>query len=142
MNPTSAAQLNYDHALPLQADDYLETTDGQQWLTEAIDDLMHRRNITAPNAVGKDRLLVSYNRLTDILFDHLASRVDPAHCIEQILIELMRRGETENLHHLAVRAIGGETVISDLATVLLSRCANNYRDARRESDRIEAQCGF
>jgi hypothetical protein len=136
------AQLSYDNRLPPEDDGFLETEEGQEWLTASVDDLLNRRDIKAPNAIGKEKMLVSVGQLNEAVDDHMSSRIDPGRCVAQILIALIRRGADSSLYGLAVRAVGGEKVVTELARSLLADRANEYRDAKRESDRIERECGF
>ncbi|PNA03557.1 MULTISPECIES: hypothetical protein [unclassified Pseudomonas] len=124
-------------------DDFLDTDAGQEWLAESVDDLLCRRHIEAPNPVGRSKVLVNANHLPEALADHMAATPDPDRCIEKILIELVRRGDGGILHTWAVEAVGGDAqIIRSLAGDLVAVHANEYRDAKRESDRVEQECGF
>ncbi|MBV4477623.1 hypothetical protein [Pseudomonas botevensis] len=124
-------------------DNFLETEAGQEWLTESVDDLLCRRHVEAPNPVGRSKVLVSADHLLEALADHMAATPDPNHCIEKILIELVRRGDGGFLHAWAVEAVGGDPlVVRAMANDLVAVHANEYRDAKRESDRVEQECGF
>ncbi len=128
--------------IPQDEESFLESQAGQEWLAEAADDLLHRRNVEAPNAVGKPKVLVSFNRLTEALAEHNATQLDAGRCVEQILIAIIADGPGTSLYHLAVRAIGGPAVVGDLARDLAAPHADTYRDAAREAARIEQECGF
>jgi len=124
-------------------DDFLDTKAGQDWLTESVDDLLCRRHIEAPNPVGRSKVLVNADHLPEALADHMATNPDPDRYIEKILIELVRRGDGGILHAWAVEAVGGDPqVVRTLAGELVAVHANEYRDAKRESDRVEQECGF
>ncbi|WP_395602403.1 hypothetical protein AB4P97_08245 [Pseudomonas sp. A1230] len=124
-------------------DDFLDTKAGQEWLTESVDDLLCRRHIEAPNPVGRSKVLVNADHLPEALTDYMAASPDPDRYIEKILIELIRRGEGGILHAWAVEAVGGDPqIIRSLAIDLVAEHANEYRDAKRESDRVEQECGF
>lgn len=123
--------------------DFLDTEAGQEWLTESVDDLLCRRHIEAPNPVGRSKVLVNADHLPEALTDYMAASPDPDRHIEKILIELIRRGEGGVLHAWAVEAVGGDPqIIRSLAIDLVAEHANEYRDAKRESDRVEQECGF
>ncbi len=124
-------------------DDFLDTEAGQDWLTESVDDLLCRRHVEAPNPVGRSKVLVNADHLPEALADHMAATPDPDRYIEKILIELVRRGDGGILHNWAVEAVGGDAqIIRSLAGDLVAVHANEYRDAKRESDRVEQECGF
>jgi len=128
---------------PIPEDDFLDTEAGQEWLAESVDDLLCRRHVEAPNPVGRSRVLVSADHLPGALADHMAANPDPDRYIERILIELVRRGDGGILHTWAVEAVGGDAqIIRSLAGDLVVVHANEYRDAKRESDRVEQECGF
>ncbi|WP_416425624.1 hypothetical protein RAM80_07675 [Pseudomonas sp. App30] len=128
--------------IPQEEESFLESQAGQEWLAEAADDLLHRRNVEAPNAVGKPKVLVSFNRLTEALAEHNATQLDAGRCVEQILIAIFAVGPGHPLFMLAARAVGGESVVPDLAYNLAAPHADTYRDAAREVARIEQECGF
>jgi len=124
-------------------DDFLDTEAGQEWLAESVDDLLCRRHIEAPNPVGRSKVLVNADHLPEALAEHMAATPDPDRNIEKILIELVRRGDGGILHAWAVEAVGGDAqIIRTLAGDLVAVHANEYRDAKRESDRVEQECGF
>ncbi|WP_085638275.1 MULTISPECIES: hypothetical protein [unclassified Pseudomonas] len=124
-------------------DDFLETQAGQEWLSASVDDLLSRNHVEAPNPVGRNLVLVNADHLPEALADHMAANPDPDRCIEKILIELIRRGGDGMLHAWAVEAVGGDPLlVRALAGDLVARHANRYRDAKRESDRVEQECGF
>jgi hypothetical protein len=124
-------------------DDFLDTEAGQEWLTESVDDLLCRRHVEAPNPVGRSTVLVKADHLPEALADHMAANPDPDRYIEKILIELVRRGDGGTLHGWAVAAVGGDPlIVRTLAGDLVAARANEYRDAKRESDRVEQECGF
>lgn len=125
-------------------EDFLDTQAGQAWLAESISDLISREDIKAPNALGKEKTLVSFNQLTESLADHMAMVPDHDYCVEQILIALNspRCLSLEMLRRLAACAVGGAEVIPDIARELLAEKANEYRDAAIEADRVERECGF
>jgi hypothetical protein len=128
---------------PIPEDDFLETQAGQDWLAEAVEDLLSRRDIEAPNPVGRNKVLVNSDHLPEVLADHMSAQPDPDHCIEKILIELVSRDDDSLLHRWAVRAVGGDPlVVRSMAIGLIAVHANEYRDAKRESDRVERECGF
>lgn len=128
---------------PIPEDDFLETPAGQDWLAESVDDLMSRRNVEAPNAVGRNKVLVNADHLPEALADHMAAQPDLDHCIEKILIELVGREDDSLLHRWAVRAVGGDPLtIRAMAVDLIAVHANEFRDAKCESDRVEQECGF
>lgn len=128
---------------PIPEDDFLDTEAGQEWLAESVDDLLCRRNVEAPNPVGRNKVLVNADHLPEALADHMAANPDPDRCIEKILIELVRRGDGGILHIWAVEAVGGDPqIVRALAGGLVAAHANDYRDAKRESDRVEQECGF
>jgi len=128
---------------PIPEDDFLETQAGQDWLSESVDDLLSRRDVEAPNPVGRNQVLVSADHLPEALADHMAAHADPDHCIEKILIELVRREDDSLLHRWAVRAVGGDPLtVRSMAVGLITVHANEYRDAKCESDRVELECGF
>jgi hypothetical protein len=124
-------------------DDFLDTEAGQKWLAESVDDLLCRRHIEAPNPVGRSKVLVNADHLPEALADHMAATPDPDRNIEKILIELVRRGDGGILHAWAIEAVGGDPlIVRTLAGDLVAVHANEYRDAKRESDRVEQECGF
>jgi hypothetical protein len=124
-------------------DDFLDTEAGQEWLAESVDDLLCRRHIEAPNPVGRSKVLVNADHLPEALTDYMAASPDPNRYIEKILIELIRRDEGGVLHAWAVEAVGGDPqIIRSLAGDLVAVHGNEYRDAKRESDRVERECGF
>ncbi|WP_438301649.1 hypothetical protein [Pseudomonas sp. NMS19W] len=124
-------------------DDFLDTEAGQEWLAESVDDLLRRRHIEAPNPVGRSKVLVNADHLPEALADHMAANPDPDRYIEKILIELVRCGDGGILHAWAVEAVGGDPlIVRALAGDLVAVHANEYRDAKRESDRVEQECGF
>jgi hypothetical protein len=128
---------------PIPEDDFLETTAGQDWLAESVEELISRRDIEAPNAMGRNKVLVNADHLPEALADHMAAQPDPDRYIEKILIELVCREDDSLLHRWAVRAIGGDPLtIRAIAVDLIAVHANEYRDAKRESDRLERECGF
>lgn len=128
---------------PISEDVFLDTEAGQEWLAESVDDLMCRRHIEAPNPVGRSKVLVNADHLPEALTDYMPASPDPDRYIEKILIELIRRGEGGVLHAWAVEAVGGDPqIIRSLAIDLVAEHANEYRDAKRESDRVESECGF
>lgn len=128
---------------PIPEDDFLETEAGQEWLTESVDDLLYRRHVEAPNPVGRSKVLVNADHLPEALADHMAANPDPDRYIEKILIELICRGDGGVLQKWAVEAVGGDPlVVRRLASDLVAVHANEYRDAKRESNRIEWECGF
>lgn len=124
-------------------DDFLDTEAGQEWLDESVDDLLSRRDIEAPNPVGRNKVLVNADQLPEALADHMAAQPDSDHCVEKILIELVGREDDSLLHRWAVRAVGGDPLtIRAMAVELIAVHANEYRDAKRESDKVEQECGF
>lgn len=128
---------------PISEDDFLDTEAGQEWLTDAVDDLLYRRDVEAPNPVGRNKVLVNADYLPEVLADHMAANPDPDRYIEKILIELIRRKDGGILHTWAIEAVGGDAqIVRSLAGDLVARQANEYRDAKRESDRVERECGF
>ncbi|MGF6127221.1 hypothetical protein QF019_002430 [Pseudomonas frederiksbergensis] len=128
---------------PVPEEDFLETQAGQEWLDESVEDLLSRRDIEAPNATGRNKVLVNADHLPEALADHMAAQPDLDHCIEKILIELVGREDDSLLHRLAVSAVGGDPlIIRSMAVDLIAVHANEYRDAKRESDRLEQECGF
>ncbi|MEB0226289.1 hypothetical protein [Pseudomonas sp. 10S4] len=128
---------------PIPEDDFLETQAGQDWLAESVNDLLSRRDVEAPNPVGRSVVLVNADQLPEALADHMAAQRDPDHCIEKILIELVKRADDSLLHRWAVRAVGGDPLtVRSMAVGLIAEHANEYRDAKRESDRLEQECGF
>ncbi|MFJ2362507.1 hypothetical protein ACIPIN_02105 [Pseudomonas sp. NPDC087697] len=128
---------------PIPEDDFLETQAGQDWLAESVDDLLSQRNVEAPTPVGRNVVLVNADHLPEVLADHMAAQSDPDRCIEKILIELVGREDDSLLHRWAVRAVGGDPLtVRSMAVGLIAVHANEYRDAKRESDRLEQECGF
>ncbi|MBK5343859.1 hypothetical protein JFU48_21020 [Pseudomonas sp. TH49] len=128
---------------PIPEDDFLDTEAGQEWLNESVDDLLYRRNVEAPNPVGRSKVLVNADHLPEALADHMAATPDPDRYIEKILIELICRGDGGVLQKWAVEAVGGDPqIVRSLASDLVAVHANEYRDAKRESDRVERECGF
>jgi hypothetical protein len=128
---------------PIPEEDFLETQAGQEWLDESVEDLLSRRDIEAPNATGRNKVLVNADHLPEALADHMAAQPDRDHCIEKILIELVGREDDSLLHRWAVSAVGGDPLtIRSMAVDLIAVHANEYRDAKRESDRVEQECGF
>lgn len=139
----AAAQLAYDNRLPEPDDEgFLGTEAGQQWLKDSAADLIQRRDVTAPNALGRARVLVSKHRLEMALGEHMQCRLDPTNCVEQILIAVIRKGPDSSLYGLAVRAVGGPNVVADIAECLVAPKADAYLAAKLESDRVEQECGF
>lgn len=63
-------------------DDFLDTEAGQEWLDESVDDLLSRRDIEAPNPVGRNKVLVNADQLPEALADHMAAQPDSDHCVE------------------------------------------------------------
>ncbi|UQS92486.1 hypothetical protein M5C90_15635 [Pseudomonas chlororaphis subsp. piscium] len=128
---------------PMPEDNFLDTRAGQEWLAESVDDLLCRRHVEAPNPVGRSKILVNADQLPEALTDHMAANPDPDRYIEKILLELVRRGDGGILHEWAVEAVGGDPlIVRALAGDLVAVHANEYRDAKRESDRVERECGF
>ncbi|MGE8098083.1 hypothetical protein ACQKP6_08985 [Pseudomonas fluorescens] len=128
---------------PIPEEDFLETQAGQDWLAESVDDLLSRRDVEAPTPVGRDVVLVNADHLPEALADHMAAQPNPDHCIEKILIELVRREDDSLLYRWAIRAVGGDPLtVRSMAVELIAAHANEYRDAKRESDCMEQECGF
>ncbi|WP_426160180.1 hypothetical protein [Pseudomonas sp. TSRC2-2] len=124
-------------------DDFLDTKAGQEWLTESVEDLLSRQHVEAPNPVGRNKVLVNADHLPEALADYMAANPDPDRYIERILIELIRRQDGGVLHTWAVEAVGGDLqIVRSLAADLVAVHANEYRDAKRESDLVEQECGF
>jgi hypothetical protein len=139
----AAAQLAYDNRLPEPEDEgFLDTEAGQQWLKDSATDLIQRRDVTAPNALGRDQVLISKHRLEMALGEHMQCRLDPTNCVEQILIAVIRKGPDSSLYGLAVRAVGGPNVVADIAERLIAPKADEYLAAKLASDRVERECGF
>ncbi|MFJ3486621.1 hypothetical protein ACIPL1_24930 [Pseudomonas sp. NPDC090202] len=128
--------------IPQDKESFLESTAGQEWLAEATDDLLNRSSVTAPNAVGKPTVLVSFIRLTEALAEHNATQLDAGRCVEQILISIFAAGPTHPLFTLASRAVGGDDVVRNLAVELITPHADAYRDAAQEAERMIEECGF
>jgi hypothetical protein len=55
---------------------------------------------------------------------------------------LSKRDDGSDLHRLAIRAIGRFQAVPELARCLIAEHANEYRDAKIESDQIIEECGF
>jgi hypothetical protein len=139
----AAAQLAYDNRLPEPDNEgFLGTEAGQQWLKDSAADLIGRRDVTAPTAVGRARVLVSKHRLEMALGEHMQCRLDPTNCVEQILIAVIAVGLGHPLFMLAARAVGGANVVADIAERLVAPKADEYLAAKIESDRVERECGF
>ncbi|WP_085599718.1 MULTISPECIES: hypothetical protein [unclassified Pseudomonas] len=128
---------------PIPEDYFLDTEAGQEWLAESVDDLLSRHHIEAPNPVGRSKILVNADHLPEALADYMAAKPDPDRYIEKILIELIRREDGGILHTWAIEAVGGDPqIVRSIASDLVAVHANEYRDAKRESDRVEQECGF
>ena len=125
-------------------EDFLDTQAGQDWLAESVDDLLGGQDTKAPNALGKEKVLVSFIQLNEALADHMAMQRDHDYCIEQILIALSgpKYPNLELLRRLGTSAVGGTEVVNDIATELIAHKANEYRDAAIEVDLVERECGF
>lgn len=128
---------------PIPEDGFLDTEAGQEWLTESVDDLLSRHHVEAPNPVGRSKVLVNADHLPEALANHMAATPDPDRYIEKILIELIRREGGGILYTWAIEAVGGDPqIIRSLAGNLVAEHAKEYRDAKRESDHVERECGF
>lgn len=128
---------------PILEDDFLDTEAGQEWLTKSVNGLLSRDHVEAPNPVGRNKVLVHADHLPEALADHMAANPDRGRCIEKILIELIRREDGGILRTWAIEAVGGDPLtVRILAGDLVAVHANEYRDAKRESDRVEQECGF
>lgn len=139
----AAAQLAYDNRLPEPDDEcFLATEAGQQWLKDSAADLIGRRDVTAPTPVGRARVLVSKHRLEMALGEHMQCRLDPANCVEQILIAVIRNGPDSSLYGLAVRAVGGAHIVADIAERLIAPKADEYLAAKIENELFERECTF
>lgn len=139
----AAAQLAYDNRLPEPDDEsFLGTEAGQQWLKDSAADLIGRRDVTAPTPVGRARVLVSKHRLEIALGEHMQCRLDPANCVEQILIAVIAVGPGHPQFMLAARAVGGLNVVSDIAERLIAPKADEYLAAKIENELFERECTF
>jgi hypothetical protein len=141
------AQQNYDRALPLEDDGFLETAEGQDWVERSTVKLMAGRNVIKPNPWGRDGVLIDEFKLVEKVAEHLAELPNDHFAVERILIELMRRAHKDDeLYRLASEALGvdeGECrVVQDLALELLSPVAEEYAEAVRADDKAQSECGF
>lgn len=139
----AAAQLAYDNRLPEPDDEgFLDTEAGQQWLKDSAADLVQRRDVTAPTPAGRAKILICKQRLEIALGEHMQCRVDPTNCVEQILIAVIGCGPASSLYSLAVRAVGGPNVVSDIAERLIAPKADEYLAAKIENELFERECTF
>lgn len=149
MSALRKCQEHYDNMLPPEDEDEapIDEADLAEWKSAAIEDLMDQGSAFAPNPWGRDRELVKHDDLVRSLVTHMEAQLDQECGIEKILIEIVRRRDTDDhLYRWAVSALGphqGEgTVIHRLASDLVESKADEYIEAKRESDDAERRCGF
>lgn len=148
MSALRKCQEHYDSMLPPEDEDLpIDEQDLAEWKSAAIEDLMDQGSAFAPNPWGRDRELVKHDDLVRSVVTHMEAQLDQECGIEKILIEIVRRGHTDDrLYKWAIAALGpheGEgTVIHDLAAELVESKADEYIEAKRESDDAERRIGF
>lgn len=138
-NAMRAGQVAWDNMTP--PDDkpsFLETTEGDNWLYDK-----------AAAMVGGDDLLISSATVRTIrvevailhqaVRDHLSTLDDDEHHLEQMLIEIARRGPSDKLFEMLQGLLGKTggpstwTVIHDLATNLIAPHAEQAAQAMRDN---------
>jgi hypothetical protein len=148
MNAFAAAQARYDAMTPDDdGPDFRENVDVAEWMTSGIEALLDQGDVEIPNAYGKAKVVATHPQLVRLLVDHMAAQQDQTCAIEQILIEIIQRGNKDDrLHKLAIEAMGVtegfDTVIHALAVGLLETHAEAYLEAQAECLALEAKCGF
>jgi len=141
-------QARYDAQLPPEDDEAsIDEQDLAEWKLTAVEALMDQGSAFAPNPWGRDRELVRHDDLVRSLVTHMEAQLDQECGVEKILIEIVRRGHTDDrLYKWAIAALGphqGEgTVIHKLAAALVESKADEYIEAKRESEDAERRCGF
>ncbi|EXF96274.1 hypothetical protein HK44_020415 [Pseudomonas fluorescens HK44] len=141
-------QARYDNMLPPEDEEApVDEQDVAEWKKAAIEDLMDQGSAYAPNPWGRERELVRHKDLVRSVVTHMEAQLDQECGIEKILIEIVRRGHTDDhLYKWAVSALGphqGEgTVIHALADALVESKVDEYIEAKREADHEKRRCGF
>ncbi len=148
MSALRECQEHYDNMLPPEDEEApVDEQDVTEWKKSAIEGVMHQGSAFAPNPWGRERELVRYKDLVRSVTTHMEAQLDQECGIEKILIEIVRRGHTDDhLYKWAVSALGpheGEgTVIHDLADALVESKVGEYIEAKREFDHAERVSGF
>lgn len=148
MNAFAAAQARWDNATPDEdGPDLRELVDVNAWIETGVEDLMDQGGVCIPNAYGRERVVVNHPHLVSAVVDHMASQMDQERGVEQILIEVIRRGDKEDcLYRWALKALGSYegklTVIHDIARKLIDEHAEDYAEAEADRIAMEWRVGF
>lgn len=127
--------------------EFLETSEGPNWLHDAINMLICGQNVTAPRPLGKSVALVTPQSLWEALAEHLGAQEHIAplltdnreYPIEQMICEIIADGRRVHgkAYDLACEALGQSkvghpTALHDVAEALIRPWANEYGRARAE----------
>lgn len=143
MNALAAAQARFDALTPPVDPDFLDSAQVEDWIKTGIDTLLNRGDVTIPQAFGQARVVATHPQLVRQLVDHMAAQLDQACAVEQILIEIIRRGDQDDrLYKLAVAAMGSvegyETPVHAIAAGMLELHVDDYLTAEAQSLALDA----
>lgn len=127
-----AAQCAYDNQLPDDTptvDDWLETTEGENWIYDSARQLINGMDLRISG-----RTVLCCSKLHEAVYEHLMGRIeqDAENLLPQIIIGNML-GQPEK--HLATILAGGEEAVHDIAeTLILPFAEFRIQEIRDEAD--------
>ena len=115
----------------LQPDQFLDTTEGQNWLAGAVDDLIEDTLYVA----GK-RVEEQVKQLDDALAEHVAAKYNAGHDYDGALGQVLRNVMAGDIDKAsgALRLLVSKDEVRKMAEGLVRPLAQQYAESRGEDD--------